>query len=221
MPRAEPQPPVSRPTWVLVLGSMMLLAGGRSLIAGMLTLRDPAAALDVMASDETVGSDQEMQLGRQLAAARLATVTPRRSAIRAVAVAEVLLSLFALYATAAVLSRDRHGRALALALGGLIIAYRLATLPVYLSLMRDFATRGADDLLALAILRNASGPSWIKGADLAQRVRSVMMSEPIVVAVGGIAGALVLLGFFGGRRGRALYGLDGAPRRPPLPPPPR
>jgi hypothetical protein len=207
------QPPTSRPVWVLVLGSMMLLASGYSLISGVLKLRDPAVVLTMVMTDDGVGSDAEMQLNRQLTALRVATMQPHRTAIRAEAVAEVALALFALYATAAVLSRDRHGRALALALSGLVIAYRIATLPVYLSLMRDFAGRGAE-LLALAIVRNSSDPSSLKSPELAQRLRSAMVSEPIVVAVLGIAGALILLRFFGGRRGRTLYGLEGSPRNP-------
>jgi hypothetical protein len=211
---ARAQPPASRPTWVLVLGSMMLLASGYSLISGLLKVRDPAVVLTVIMSDDTVGSEAEMQLSRQLTALRVATMQPHRAAVRAEALAEVLLALFALYATAAVLSRDRHGRALVLALGGLVIAYRVATLPVYLSLMRDFAARGAD-LLALAILQNANDPSSVKRDDLAQRLHSAMVSEPIIVAVLGVAGALILLGFFGGRRGRALYGLDGAIKQQP------
>jgi hypothetical protein len=207
------QPPTSRPTWVLVLGSMMLLASGYSLISGLLKLRDPAVVLTIVMTDETAGSEAEMQLGRQLSALRLATMKPHRAAIKAEAIAEIVVALFALYATAAVLSRDRHGRALSLATGALVIAYRVATLPVYLSLMRDFAGRGSE-LLALAIMQNAKDPATVKSADLAQRLHAAMMSEPIVVAVLGISGALILLGFFGGRRGRALYGLGGTAKTP-------
>jgi hypothetical protein len=188
---------------------MMLLASGYSLVLGMLKLRDPGVVLAIVANNPST-TDTEIDLGRRLAAVRLATVGPHRTAVRMEAASEVLLSLFGLYATAAVLSRDRHGRLLSLLMAGLVIVYRLGTLPVYLSLMRDYAARGAD-LLALAILQNAGGRSDIASADLAQRLRSAMIGEPIIVAVVGISCALVLVGFFGGRRGRRLYGIDAAP----------
>lgn len=221
-PAAGAQAPTSRPTWVMVLASMMLLAGGYSLISGLLKVRDPGVVLTIVMSDETAGSgsEDELKLRHELAALRAATVRPHRTAIRAEAAAEVALALFALYATAAVLSRDRHGRALSLALGGLVILYRVAALPLYLSVMRDFAGRGAD-LLAVALLQNAKEPQAVKAAELAQRLRSAMISEPIVVAVLGIAAALLLVGFFGGRRGRTLYGLERAAPATTAPPAPR
>ncbi|HEY4186749.1 MAG TPA: hypothetical protein VGP07_16850 [Polyangia bacterium] len=188
---------------------MMLLASGYSLISGMLKLRDPGVVLSIVMND-AAGSEAEVQLSQKLAAVRQATVNPHRKAVRAEAVVEVLLALFGLYATAAVMARDRHGRLLALLMAAFVIVYRLGCLPVYLSLMRDYAEKGAD-LLALAILQNASGGSDVSSADLAQRLRSAMIGEPIVVAVVGVACALLLIGFFGGRRGRRLYGIDAPP----------
>jgi hypothetical protein len=221
LPVARAQAPTSRPTWVMVLASMMLLAGGYSLISGLLKLRDPGVVLTIVMTDETAAASQdEVKLRHELGVLRASTVGPHRTAIRAEAVAEVALALFALYATAAVLSRDRHGRALSLTLGGLVILYRLAALPVYLSVMRDFAGRGAD-LLAAALLQNAKEPQAVKATELAQRLRSAMISEPIVVAVLGIAAALLLVGFFGGRRGRVLYGLERTVTTPGTPPAPR
>lgn len=200
------QAPTSRPTWILVLGSLMLLGSGYSLLSGALKLRDPSVVLTVVVNDDTVGSDDEMKIARELSALRTATIQTHRKAVRIEAVAEVLVALFALYATAAVLARDRHGRALTLALGGLVIVYRLAALPVYLALMRDFSRSGAD-LLARMLLQGAEAGATTKASDLAQRLRTAMVSEPFVIAALGIVAALVLLGFFGGRRGRALYGL--------------
>ena len=205
------QAPTHRPTWVLVLGSMMLLTSGYSLISGLLKLRDPAVVLSVSMANSS-GSEAELQLSQRLVAVRAATLPPHRAALRVESLAEVALALFGLYATAAVMARDRHGRSLALAVGALVIVYRIGALPVYLSLMRDYAERGAD-LMATAILQNAGSPTDLTAADLAHRLKTALVSEPVVVAAIGIAGALVLLVFFGGRRGRALYGI-GAPPRP-------
>ena len=207
------QAPTYRPTWVLVLTSVMLLAGGYALVAGLSKLRDPAVVLTVGLND-TVGSDAQIQLNRRLAAARLAAVGPHKNTVRTEAVFEILLALYTLYATAAVLSRDRNGRALALGVGALGITYQIATLPVYLSLMSDYAERGAD-LLAQVVIQSAGGKSTATVAEVAGRLRSAIMGGPIVVCVISVAGSLVLLAFFGGRRGRALYGLDGPPSTRP------
>ena len=206
--------PTSRPVWVLILSSLMLLTGGYSLIAGMLKFRDPAVVL-ATASGDSAGTDAEVELTRRIAAARLAAVAPRRNAVRAEAVAEIAIALFTLYATAAVISRNRHGRLLSIAVGALGIAYQLITLPVYLSLMRDYAARGSE-LLAQAIIQSSGQSSGVgttlTGPDVAHRLRSAIVGGPIVVAAIGVCGSLVLMVFFGGRRGRALYGLE-APRK--------
>src|SRR3954462_2542366 len=72
IPAARAQAPTSRPTWVMVLASMMLLAGGYSLISGLLKLRDPGVVLTIVMSDETVGSasEEELKLSHELAALR-------------------------------------------------------------------------------------------------------------------------------------------------------
>ncbi len=206
------QPPPVRPTWVVVLASIMLLAGGYSLVAGLLKVRDPSIVFTV-ATNDAAGSDAQLQLNRELAAARAAAVAPHRMWVRTEAVFEILLALFTLYATAAVLSRDRNGRALTLAVGTLGIVYQLGTLPLYLSLMHDYAELGAD-LLAQVVIQSAGGKASadaIDAVEVARRLRAAIVGGPVVVAAVSVAGSLVLLTFFGGRRGRTLYGIGVPP----------
>lgn len=207
------QPPTYRPTWVLIMASVMLMAGGYSLVAGLLKLRDPAIVL-TMGNHDAAGSEAELQLNRRLAAARAAAVAPHERKVQIEAVFEVVLALFTLYATAAVWLRDRNGRALALGVGAAGIVYQLGTLPVYLSLMRDYAARGAD-LLAQVIIQSAAAGTTPDHGEVTSRLRSAIVGGPVVVTVISIAGSLVLLAFFGGRRGRALYGIDGPPATRP------
>jgi len=206
-----PHPPQHRPTWLVVLTCLMLLAGGYSLVAGLLKLRDPTMILMVGGS-ETLDSEADVDLNRQLTAARLAAVTPHRGSLRVEASCEIALALFTLYATAAVFARDRRGRALTLGVGILGIGYQLAVLPLYLALTRDYAARGSA-LLARSIVENV-GPS---SADLSPdqitaRLHSAIVGGPVVAAAVGIAGSLVLIFFFGGRRGQLLYGIAKLPR---------
>jgi len=196
------------------MASVMMLAGGYSLVAGLLKLRDPAIVLTVANSDPA-GSDADLQLSRRLSAARAAAVAPHSRMVRVEATFEIGLALFTLYATAAVLLRDRHGRRLALGVGALGIAYQLGTLPVYMSLMRDYAARGADLLAQLVIQSAAGGTAAPDAAEVANRLRSAIVGGPVVVTTLSVAGSLVLLAFFGGRRGRALYGIDGPPSTRP------
>jgi hypothetical protein len=203
MPAQSPQ---YRPAWLVVVSSLMLLAGGYSLVAGLLKFRNPATVLMVGASD-TADSQAEVDLNRQLAEARSAAVKPHLTGLRIEAGAEVALALLTLYATAAVLSRDRRGRALSLAVGGLGIAYQLAVLPLYLSLTREFAARGSA-LLARSIIRGlAETPSDLTAEQITARLHSAIVGGPLVAAAAGILGSLLLIFLFGGRRGRILYGI--------------
>ena len=58
-----------------------------------------------------------------------------------------------------------------------------------------------------------SGESPPRSEAVAGFMHSVFIGAPIVTATLGILGSLLLITYFGGRRGRALYGL--APKRPP------
>jgi hypothetical protein len=190
---------------MVVLSSLMLLTAGYSLVSGLLKLRDPSVVLTV-ATTESAGSQAEMQRNQALMAARNAVVEPRRGAVRAEAVAESLLALFALYATAAVLSRDPAGRRLAMAVGFLGMVYQLATLPLYMMLMRDYAGRSAG-LLAEAVMERAGEPQALTHAEVTTRLQAALIGGPVFVAIVGVVGSAVLFGFFAGPRGRALYGL--------------
>jgi len=207
----QAQAPVSRPTWVLVLSSLMLLTAGYSLVAGLLKLRDPNVVLTV-ATAESAGSDAELQRNRALMAARNAAVGPREGAVRVEAGAESLVALFALYATAAVLSRDPAGRRLAMAVGVLGIVYQLATLPLYMTLMRDYAGRSAG-LLAEAVLERAGQPQTMTLEEVTTRLHAALIGGPVFVTAIGVMGSAVLVTFFAGRRGRDLYGLKPRPAR--------
>ena len=191
---------------MLVLSSVMMLCGGYALVSGLLKLRDPTVVLSVGIT-EAAGSEAEVRLSRELEHTRLTVVEPHRTRVQTEAVIEILLALFTLYATAAVLARDRNGRALALGVATLGIVYQLGTLPVYLSLMHDYAAH-ASDLLAEVAVQSAGASSALSAPEVSRRLRSAMIGGPIVVAVAGVVGCLVLAAYFGGRRGRALYGMD-------------
>src|SRR5690349_15924772 len=121
----------------------MLLYAGLSLVFGLMKLRRPTMVLEG-GVPQVVDSEETMKIRQRLSAARTAAVQPHQGAVRAEAAAEIVVSLLALYAAAALLSRDRHGRTLTLTVAGLGIAYQVGTLLVYLPLLRAYAEAGGD-----------------------------------------------------------------------------
>ena len=70
--------------------------------------------------------------------------------------------------------------------------------------MRDYAAQAAP-LLAQLVALQAEGPQPATTPDV---VAKVVMVFPVFTSAVAIAGSLVLIGYFGGRRGRVLYGLE-------------
>jgi hypothetical protein len=209
MVRAQPsgaraQPPTHRPTWVTILSSLMLIYAGLSLVFGLMKLRRPTMVLEG-GVPQVVDSEETMKIRQRLSAARAAAVQPHERAVRIEAAAEILVSLLALYAAAALLARDRHGRTLTLTAAGLGIAYQVGTLLVYLPLLRAYAELGGDPRLAL--IANAAELEPRSADQVAGQLAGGLIMATAVVVVG----AFVVIAYFGGRRGRALYGLTPPP----------
>ena len=116
----------------------MLLASGSSLVSGLLKLNDPGVVLPGKTPDHgsldgggTAGPPAlPPELSAKLAAAQSATLHGHRTSVRIEAGVEVALALFSLYATAAVMAGDRHGRRLSLLTAALLIVYMIGCLPL-------------------------------------------------------------------------------------------
>jgi hypothetical protein len=185
---------------VAVLSSLMLIYAGLSLVFGVMKLRRPTMVLEG-GVPLVVDSEATMKIRQRLSAARLAAVQPHQRAVRVEAATEVVVSLLALYAAAALLSRDRHGRTLTLTVAALGIAYQVGTLLVYVPISRSYAALGSDPRLAL-IANTAELEPRTAEQVAGQLTGGLIMATSVVVI-----GALIVIAFFGGRRGRALYGL--------------
>ncbi len=232
-PAATPGPiaPTHRPRWLLVLSSVALMYGGMLLIGGLGDLRNPTAAAKLPIARPM--APEEEALTRELIAVNAAIVARHASAIRGRAAASTVLALLMLYSAAAALSRDRNGRRATLVAAWLGIAYQLGGLPVVIPIAEDYAATSApvlarmvaSDLPALASDAGAATPPNTGSAPAASSeapprpeavagfMHSAFLAVPIVTAILGILGSLLMITYFGGRRGRALYGL--LPRLPP------
>ena len=186
------QPPTHRPVWMVVLAATMLLSGGLNLVGGLLMVRDPLSV--ELRYLHSLASGPAAEEALKKAEPILRKIHERhRVGLRVDAIASIAFGLFTLYAVAAVLSRDRNGRRLALLTAVLGIVYQLGELPLSIQIPRE---RAAEAGPLLAEINGAGGEA------------AGRWQAEFAVGVGWCA---LLLVYFGGPRGRELYGL---PRRP-------
>jgi len=214
---------------MVVLSSMTLVYGGLMLVSGLTVLRDPMVAVR-MPVGQTMPADA---LKRQLAEVGAPVIVRHQGAIRARAGASLVLGLLMLYAAAATLSRDRHGRTATLTAAWLGIIYQIGTLPLVIPIAREYAAEVAP-LVAPMIAEDAAKAAGAEaakaaGADagarpesapvpappdpesVARGLQSVFVGLAVAMALAGVFVSLLLIRYFGGRRGQALYGLGPAP----------
>jgi hypothetical protein len=201
------QAPKQRPTWMTVMASAMLLYGGLTLVGALFTLRDPKAVA-VMAIEDLARSSAQPEIAQRLDAVNEAILAQHRRAIRAGALISIGVGLLTLYAVAAILSRDRNGRLLALCTGWVGIAYQLGSLPFGVTMARQAAREGAP-LLARVLVESGKQAPGTTAEQLAGKLHTAIVAPPVVAALLGAGWCLMMLVYFGGSRGRAVYGLDG------------
>jgi len=110
---ASAQAPPNRPVWMIVLALAMALFASATLVVGLLTMRDPKEVARLTLQDVAMTPSQE-EVARKIAKIDDAIIDRHRMAIGVNAGFSIVFGLWTLYATAAVLARDRNGRMLAL-----------------------------------------------------------------------------------------------------------
>jgi hypothetical protein len=205
-----PKAPTSRPVWLTVLTSSMLVYGGVTLVSALLMLREPRA-MAVMAIENMTrpaeSAAESTETVQKLEALSSAIVERYKPAVRAGALISLGVALLTLYTVAALLSRDPHGRKLAMVTAVVGIVYQLGGLPLGVVMAHRAATEGGP-LLSQIVIDSGREPPGFTAAQLPH----LLVVPAILAGLLGALACLVLLYYFGGRRGRALYGLD-SPRR--------
>ncbi len=114
------QAPTYRPAWLTVLTSSMLVYGGVTLVSALLMLREPRA-MAVMAIENMArpaeSTAEATEMVQKLEALSNAIVERHKAEVRAGALIALGVALLTLYTVAALLSRDPHGRKLAMVTG--------------------------------------------------------------------------------------------------------
>jgi len=191
-----PARPEGRPVWVVVLALAMLVLGGILMISGLTQLTDPEhkRATD---PDATVQEIQDRQAMNE-AMARAFRAHPAE--VRANAVSKMAMSLVLLFAVAAVFGSDPRARRATILAGWIGLAYQASDLLFYFAVYRKGVVAGAPALMNLAA-RQSTGKQPTAAAVIA--AFDVTM---VGMAMLGVLFSVVLLTFFGGRRGRTFFG---------------
>jgi hypothetical protein len=184
----------------------MLMYGGALLVSSIEEYREPR--LDLDAPTEAMTPAEE-EISRALVGVDVRVASAHARSIRHNALASLPVALLMLFAAAATMSRDRRGRNIALAAAWTSIVYQVTTLPFIVPLMRDYALQAAPLRVRQFALHHTAADAATFTPEL---VTNLFTALPVLGAAFGIAGSLVLIRYFGGRRGRVLYGLEG--RRP-------
>jgi hypothetical protein len=204
--RRRAKSPDHRPTWLVLLSALTLLYGGRMLVGGLTVMRDPRAAIPVPVSASLTPAQDAIV--RQFDDVRTRVAADHGRALRGDALVSIAEALALLFAAASTLSRDRRGRAVVLSVAWTGIAYQFGVLWLTYPVFRDLATVGGPLWSQLVSLE--ASPAQAKELT-PEFLTSVIRTIPVVTTTLGILGSVILIGTFGGRRGRILYGLERAP----------
>jgi hypothetical protein len=199
--------PDHRPAWLVLLSSLTLVYGGVLLVSSLETLRDPRTVTHLPVTRALTPAEDEIAHQLRDVGTRVATAHART--IRGNAALSLPVALLMLLAAASTMSRDRRGRQVALAAAWTGIVYQLGTLALTFPVVRDYAGQAAPLLAQLVTLQS-------NGADVGTSPEAVakvaVVAFPVFTSAVAIASSFVLIGYFGGRRGRVLYGLERAER---------
>jgi len=199
----RPRSPDHRPAWLVVLSTLALCYGGALLVTSLEALRAPRLAEHAPSARALTPAEED--LARQISDVATRVAAAHARAIRADAAQSLPAALLMLLAAAATMSRDRRGRQIALAAAWTGIANQLVTLALTFPVVRDYAWQSAALYASLVTMQ---GGAAVGNEATPELFGKVLVALPFVTTAGAIAGAALFIRYFGGRRGRVLYGLE-------------
>jgi hypothetical protein len=193
--------PEGRPTWVVVLALAMLVFGGRLLISGIVQMsgsglerpNEEAASAHTISDVRAVNDHVERAYREHPLAVRLN------------AGSKVAMGLLMLFAVAAVFSADARARKAAMLAGWAGIGFQVADVLFKLLILRKGMVAAAPVLVNLVARQSGAAR-----APTASAVISALDIFIISLGVLGVLFSVLLLTFFGGRRGRSFFGVGTA-----------
>jgi hypothetical protein len=199
---ARKRQPEARPTWVVVLALAMLVFGGRLLISG----------IGQMGGSGLERPDEEAASAHTVLEVRAVNDQVERAyrehplAVRLNAGSKVTLGLLMLFATAAVFASDPRARKASMLAAWAGIAFQGADVGFKLLILRKGIVAAAPVLVNLVARQ-----SGVARAPSASAVISALDIFIVSLGLMGVLFSVVLLTFFGGRRGRRFFGAGAGP----------
>lgn len=239
-----PIAPTHRPRWLLVLSAVTLMYGGMLLIGGLGDLRNPTASAKLpmarpMAPQEEALTRELIDVNTAIVARHARAIRGRAAASTVLALLLLYSAAAALsrdrHGRAATLTAASLGIVYWLGTLPVVIPiaqdYAAKSAPILARVIAlDLPTLAADGGpgpaaaspapvadggAAAATAQTGSGEPAPRPEAVAGYMQTAFIGAPIAIATVGILISLLLITYFGGRRGRALYGV------PPRLPPPR
>jgi len=199
--------PAGRPRWVTVLAVLMLLAGARLFLGSLTDLRGLATGRSMVEArlDGLTDVNQEVLIRGQLALDE-AVAHAHPVAARVEAVARLLLALLFFFAVAAVFSNDPRARPASVIAGWAGMALYLGSGLFLLAVVRHGVADAVPVLQAVAAKAHArTGDAPPALEDVVQLTSTLMVQVPLLAAALGVLFCVLLLLYFGGRRGDLFY----------------
>ena len=198
----SPRAPQHRPPWLVLVAAFMLISAARLGLSGILTLTGDGA---VSSSQTALVISPEEAAAKAVEAAMQRVEQTHGPAVKTHAVAQVAVALLILYVVASVFTLDPRGRKLALLAGWVGVGYHLANAMFGILVLRPEILRVAPQMVARL---SAALPGGKVDEPMLNTFRALSVVMPLLAAGFGIMFCAVILVFFGGQRGRRLYGLE-------------
>jgi hypothetical protein len=196
-PRRPPET-TARPIWLVVLGLAMLVFGGVMLNLGVRQLREPGWQRGIDPGVSAQVTEDVQAVNESLARA----YREHPTAVRINGASKLVMALLLLFAVAAVFASDPRARQATMVAAWAGIAHQIGDVIFMFRVFRRGVIEGAQALVNLAA-RNSGGGK----VPTASAVISAFDVFIVGVGVLGILFSVVLLTFFGGRRGRTFFGV--------------
>ena len=201
-------PAGQRPTWMVVLASLMVVVAFNLFLGGLSALADgPARLAGVPVEGDGAGSAEAaatraLQRGMAIALQRVDPLL-----IRTYAIAKLVLGALMLFAVAAIATNDRRGRQGTLVAAWVGIAYHVAGALFFILFVRGRLMDAASEWVRE--VRNLQNTAFSGGTpeQVLSWANQAFVIFPVGLALLGIGFSVVLIAYFGGNRGRAFYGL--------------
>jgi hypothetical protein len=213
--RASSLPPLpqQRPTWMVVLASLMVVfafylflegAAGLTRGAGELIGATPAAGVAPAAGTPEAA---ELALWRSLGTVLKAAIDPWLW--RLYAGSKLVFAAVLIYAVAAIVTRDRRGRRGVLIAAWVGIGYHLLVAVFRIAVVRTGLLAGSEVWLKDVVAAMGARPEAraLTPEEIRAWADALMVVVPLAAALVGVGFSLILMTFFGGGRGRDYYGL--------------